>query len=227
MAPVKAEPVRVVAQKEDESLCMPAWMEPKLAFLRDTESRDTFFARIAKMFPRGDMRYKRIERAYDIAKNAFRDKYRDGGERYFEHLRATTLIAIVHLRVREPNVIVALLLHDIIEDIKDWTYERVHLTFNEDVADLVWWVSSEKFPEHANGEDQDRSYHQKLAEAPRLAILIKVCDRLHNLMSMWTHDPARIQRKIKETRDFILPLAEKHQLMIHELEDTLTMLEHR
>lgn len=227
MTPKMTNITKVAEEKLSVMLRMPAWMEPKLGFLRETENRDTFFARIAKMFPRGDMRYKRIERAYNIAKEAFSKKYRDDGARYFEHLRATTLIAIVHLRVRDPSVIVALLLHDIIEDIRDWTYERVHLTFNEDVADLVWWVSSEKFPEHANGEDQDRCYHQKLAEAPRLAILIKVCDRLHNLMSMWTHDPARILRKIKETRDFILPLAEKHQLMIHELEDTLTMLEHR
>jgi (p)ppGpp synthase/HD superfamily hydrolase len=207
---------------------VPPWLRPKLAFLYShAENRELFFDRIAEIFPRSDERFKLIEKAYDTAKSAFRHRWRsEKGVRYFEHLRAAALIGVVYLRLRDANLIAALLLHDIIEDIPSWTQEKIAREFNREVADLVWWVS--KPPKrHAleTKEDVDRRYHRKLERAPRNAIIIKLCDRLHNLITLWSVNVRKMRDKVSETRDFIMPIAEEHQLLIHEIEDVLRIVE--
>jgi (p)ppGpp synthase/HD superfamily hydrolase len=69
-----------------------------------------------------------------------------------------------------------------------------------------------------NKEARNRAYHQNLGRAPRQAILIKLADRLHNLLTLWDVSPAKQQRKITETQDFYLPIAESEIILIHELE---------
>jgi (p)ppGpp synthase/HD superfamily hydrolase len=208
---------------------LPLGMKSKFGFLLSrAENRERFFARIAEIFPRSDARFKLIERAYETGKAAFRNRVRDSGERYFEHLRATTLILIVYLRVRDADVIAAMLLHDIVEDISGWSIERVAREFNERIAQYVYWVTKPKLGgQFKTPEDVDRKYHRQLGEAPREAIMMKTCDRLHNLITMWKQKQPRMRRKISETRDFILPLAEQHQLLIHEIEDVLQLIERR
>jgi (p)ppGpp synthase/HD superfamily hydrolase len=113
-----------------------------LEFLKAAENRESFFRRIALIFPTLDPRYRLIERAYNDAKEAFRGVNREGGERYFEHIRAVALIVIDHLRVRDADVIVAALLHDIVEDRDDWTVDRVQDAYGERVALLVEYLSN-------------------------------------------------------------------------------------
>lgn len=209
---------------------LPPWLKPKLEFLHShAENRELFFDRIAEIFPRTDPRYLLIEKAYDTAKAAFKKRFRDDGEtRYFEHLRSAALIGVVYLRLRDANLIAALLLHDIIEDIPRWTQERIAREFNTDVADIVWWVTKpKKSKQLRTKEDVDRKYHRQLRDAPRRAVIVKLCDRLHNLVTLWAQDIDKMRRKVSETRDFIIPLAEQHQLLIHEIEDVLRLVEHR
>lgn len=214
----------VVTPIKQETYLMPAWLEPKLGFLRSaTENRDSFFGRIGEIFPPTDERYKLISKAYETAKDTFDKKYRDSGVRYFEHLRGVSLITLVHLRMRDAHLISAAMLHDIIEDCPDWPFERVERNFGERIATLVWWLSKKDDPALSK-EENDRRYHRQLKDAPREAIIIKMADRLHNLMTMWSQDQEKIQRKVSETLNFILPLAEEHMVLVHELEDVLDML---
>lgn len=121
-------------------------LDPVLRLLEQgTENRETFFRRIERFFPTLDPRYKAIERAYNDAKTAFHEKYREGGERYFEHIRAVALILIDHLRVKNHTLIIAALLHDIVEDCPEWTIPRVSIEYGEEVALLVEWLTK---PDH-------------------------------------------------------------------------------
>ncbi|HWO07247.1 MAG TPA: HD domain-containing protein [Candidatus Paceibacterota bacterium] len=206
---------------------IPEWLANKLSFLKSkTESKESFFARVGDIFPTTDARYKLIDRAYDAAQRAFRTHVRDDGEKYFEHLRATALILLVHLRVDDADVIAAALLHDICEDVDGWTHERLTSEFNERVAALVWWLTKPRQSDsYRTVGDIDRKYHRNLRRAPRKAVMIKLADRLHNLLTIWSQDPARVRAKISETKDFIMPLAERHIMLIHELEDALRAVE--
>jgi (p)ppGpp synthase/HD superfamily hydrolase len=160
-----------------------------------------------------------IENAYNTAKDAFREIERENGERYFEHLRCVALILMVYLRVRDANVIAAALLHDIIEDIKNWSQERIATHFNQIVGELVWWVSKPSITSFdGDKEARNRAYHQNLTRAPRNALLIKLADRLHNLITLWGMSVEDQKRKISETQDFFLPIAENEIILIHEIE---------
>ncbi len=191
--------------------------------IKDNPDRKSFFGIIGKCFPQSSPDYVLIELAYDVAQKAFEDKFREGtGERYFEHLRGVALILIVHMRVVDAETIVAAILHDIIEDIEDWTQERIALKFTTTVGILVWWVTKPSLCEYGGDKDaRDRVYHQNLHRAPRRSLMIKLADRLHNLLTMWGLKEEKRSRKVRETQDFYLPLAEKETLLIHELEDCL------
>lgn len=200
-------------------------MLEKMSFLSEAENRETFFKRIASFLPTLDPRYQAIEKAYNCAKDAFRDKYRETGDRYFEHLRAVALILIEHLRVKDYRLIVAALLHDIVEDIPSWTIDRVRIEFDDEVALLVEWItkpSVEKFPLE---RERDRVYYNRFRFAPREFFLIKLSDRLHNLVTLWACAPEKQARKIDETRTHYLPYAEQHLILLYELEEALEQLE--
>jgi len=190
-------------------------VEKKLSFFSKSENRGSFFARIASLYPGSDKRYRLIKKAYDIAKDAFREKYRESGERYFEHLRCVALILIdmlyVYRHLDAHILICAALLHDIVEDIPSWTIERVREEFGEEVAKLVDWLTKRNAKE----------YHERFIRAPRSFFLIKLADRLHNMLTIWSCPRAKILRKIEETEKYYLPFAEQHLILARELHEAV------
>jgi GTP pyrophosphokinase len=189
------------------------------------QNNEAFFGIVSRHHPKGSSEYLMIQKAYQVAKDAFRHEERDDGERYFEHLRCVALILMEHMRIYDAEMIAAALLHDIIEDIKDWTQERVALEFSQRVSEIVWWVT--KPPIDAFGGDteaRNRAYHTNLGRAPRDAIKVKLADRMHNLLTLWKTTKEKRLRKIRETQDYYLPLAEKETLLIHEFEVVLKQL---
>jgi len=195
------------------------------ALLTGTENRESFFKRIAFYYPTMDHRYKEIEKAYNYAKDGFRDKKRDGGERYFEHIRAVALILIEYLRVRDHRLIIAALLHDIVEDVPSWTVERVRIEFGDYVALLVEFLTKPSSKEFSSKKERTLVYHLRFETAPRDFFLIKLADRLHNVTTLWSCTAEKRVRKIAETREEYLPYAEKHFILYYELLDALEELE--
>jgi GTP pyrophosphokinase len=194
--------------------------------LSEKQSHEAFFEIVGRIWPKGSQGYILVERAYFAAEVAFAEKYRDSGERYFEHLCAVALILMVYLRIKDANLIAAALLHDIIEDIKGWPQERIAAEFNQVVAQLVWYVSKQPVSDF-NGDKQarNRAYHQKLGSAPREACIVKLADRLHSLLTLWPWEIEEQKRKVRETQDFYLPIAYREILLIHELEAAINEVE--
>lgn len=194
--------------------------------LEREHNRESFAKLIGRYYPTTDERFKDIMRAYGIAKEAFHDKTRESGERYFEHLRAVALILIEYMRVSDHDMIVTALLHDIVEDFPEkWFYDRLTKEFNETVSGLTWWLTKPPIDDFGSKTDRDRHYHhQLLFRAPRKALVIKLPDRLHNLLTMWDVTPEKRARKITETEDFYLPLAVREGILIHEIETALDQL---
>ena len=186
-----------------------------------SHNRASFFEVIESIYPKLDWRYKLIERAYNDAKDAFRQVSREGGGRYFEHLRATTLLLILYLRVRDYKLIIVAILHDVVEDIPSWTIERIRDTYGEEIALLVDYMTKPKKPGQSAGE-VDRIYHARFQQAPRNFFLIKLCDRLHNILTLSGCPLSKRLNKIEETRRYYLSYAEANQILIHELEEALS-----
>ncbi|HEY4506736.1 MAG TPA: HD domain-containing protein [Candidatus Paceibacterota bacterium] len=202
-------------------------MIERMSFLKAAENRESFFARIALLFPTRDPRYKAIERAYNYAKDAFREKYRDDGEtRYFEHIRAVVLIMIDYLRIKDYTLIIDGILHDIVEDIPSWSIDRVDSEFGPQVALDIEWIT--KMTKSGLSKDrQEFIYHSRFPYAPRRFWLIKLPDRLHNMITLWTCPQEKILRKIEETKRHYLPYAERELILLHELEEAIEIIESR
>jgi len=197
----------------------------RMYFLEEFENRDSFFKRISWLFPKRDKRYKLIERAYNDAKDAFRGVYRaDKETRYFEHIRATALILIEYLRVKDHELIVAALLHDIVEDVPSWTTQRIENEYGEQVALLVDYLTKPDESNYSSKQKRNELYHARFRFAPREFFLIKLADRFHNLYTLWNCSKQKQERKVEETEKYYLPHAEKHLILYHEMEKQIEIL---
>lgn len=197
-------------------------LERVRSILKENKERETFLLLVGQHYPLHSDEYRLIVKAYDTTEDAFRGRTREGnGERYFEHLRCVALIVMEYLHVSDAKVIAAALLHDIVEDIPWWDQGRVAREFGDEIANYVWWVTKPALGEDGDKEGRSRCYHENLRRAPREALIIKLADRLHNMLDMWGVDPEKQRRKVQETQDFYLPLAVQQILLIHELESAI------
>ncbi len=198
-----------------------------VALLQVGQTKEAFFLRISTIYPILDWRYKLIEKAYDDAEVAFKEKYRDSGELYFEHLRVVAMILIEWLYVTDYRLIVAALLHDIIEDCPHWPVEKLQKEYGDEIAELVAWMTK---PDVAlcggSKEEVERVYHDRFVYAPRKFFIIKMADRLHNLITLWVgYRPEKRALKVLQTRICYLPWARKHLILHREMDEALTILE--
>ena len=189
------------------------------------ESRKAFFKRVSLFLSAEDPRYKEIEKAYDCAERALEGKFRDGGERSFSHSRATALILIACSRVRDYHLIIAGLLHDIVEDCPEWTVELVEQKFGAYVAMLIGYLTRPPRWKFVSREVYGRAYHLQFRFAPRDFFLIKLADRLHNMTTLGPCSHAKQVRQIDETRKYYLPYAKKYHILVRELEEALDQAE--
>lgn len=185
------------------------------ALLATAENRESFFARILEFFPSSAPEFQLIQQAYNDAKDAFRGINREDGDRYFEHIRFVTLIVIDYLRVKNHEVVIAALLHDIVEDVDSWDIDRIRERFGSRAALLVDYLTKPKG--YPSKEIRNRNYHNRFANAPRDFFFIKLADRLHNLLTLGSCPKEKQLRKIKETEQFYLPHAESEMILYHEI----------
>lgn len=151
---------------------------------------------------------RKIMQAYRLSKYGHRDQVREGGGRYFEHPKVLAVIAIL-LGVRDVEVICALLLHDTIEDTYILEFADIEDWFGGGTCNLVRLVTKEKGL-------SPYQYIRRLSLGDPRAWLVKCIDRLHNMSTLDSPDPAMFDhfnkkkvKQAKETRKKILPLAEK------------------
>lgn len=200
------------------------WARQRMPFLFQTETKETFFRRIATFLSPFDTRYRKIELAYGIAKEEFRGIQRDGGQRYFEHLRDVALILIDYLEIRDHELIIAALLHDILEDIPEWTEVRLINLFGYRTACIIAEATEPK-PEECGGskEAAEREFHARFEVMERDFFLVKLSDRLHNLVTLGARPRDKQITKVAETEEYYLPQARKHLILLPELRELVQL----
>lgn len=175
------------------------------------ENRASLMIRLHKLGTLTEADWKRINLAYVIAKEGHRYQLRDDGTRYFEHLRATAIIIIDELKIRDIDIIIAALLHDMIEDSLLMTVDTIRLNFGERVAALVDAVTKPKRGDKRFRSDEDRHhwYFERIAISDADVKILKLADRLHNMRTLDSCAADKRLRKIAETVKIYLPLAEE------------------
>lgn len=163
-----------------------------------------------------------VAKAYDMSLLAHKDQKRKTGEAYFEHPLAVARILIDELHIRDIDLIISALLHDTGEDSPMYgnmksSYARVEgelkkqLTwqFNERVADIVLALTKPKSNdfEFKSKQEAESYYHTHLESTLPEAILVKACDRLHNLRTL-PDNQFMTYTQIAETRNIYQMLFE-------------------
>ncbi len=161
--------------------------------------RTTFFEELesSRRFNVTDL--KRINQAYDLGQKLHQGQKRASGADYF---RGHCLLVARHLHrlEMEPNLIIAGLLHDTIED-TEADYDLLHRHFGADVAFLVDGIShlgNIKYRYYDRHVASLRKFFVAMAKDVRVVIL-KLCDRYHNLQTIRFLPPAKQQRIAKES----------------------------
>ncbi|MGI5212551.1 HD domain-containing protein [Plantactinospora sp. CA-290183] len=151
-----------------------------------------------------------LDDAVDFATARHGGQTRPAGEPYLEHLLETVTVLTDGVGVSDPDMLVAAVLHDVVED-TDTTLEEVRDRFGPRVATLVAWVTKpDARPEEDKAATRAR-YLARLTNAPDDALCLKLADRLSNVQRLDTHPrPAKRRSYYRETVATFLPLADRH-----------------
>ena len=165
---------------------------------------------------------KRLFSAFTYADNAHAGQLRKDGSPYITHpLAVAEIVAELEL---DTDSIIAALLHDCIED-TGATHEEIAKLFGPTVADLVEGVTKLTRVQYTSKEEEQMENLRKMLMAMAKdirVILIKICDRLHNMRTMNYQSPRKQREKALETMEIYAPIAHRlgMQKIKWELEDT-------
>ncbi len=170
-----------------------------------------------------------ITKAFNFARQAHKGVRRLSGEPYIMHPIAVAQIACEEVGLGSTSICAALL-HDVVED-TDYTTEDIENIFGPKIAQIVdglTKISGGIFGEQASAQAENfKKLLLTMSEDIRV-ILIKICDRLHNMRTLESQ-PANKQYKIAgETLYIYAPLANRLGLnkVKTELENLSFQYEH-
>ena len=150
---------------------------------------------------------KKIQKAYSFAFYAHMGQKRKDGSDYITHPVAVTEI-LLELKM-DCDSICAALMHDVLEDC-NVQKSNLAKVFGDDVAHIVDGVSKLGKIDLKNVADKNANNLQKMALAMAndvRVILVKLCDRLHNMRTIEFVPRKKQIQKSKETLDLYGPLA--------------------
>lgn len=175
---------------------------------------DEVLARAAEYLP--EDRLGIVRDAFEFANAAHEGQTRHSGEPYITHPVAVTL-EVANLEL-DHLALAAALLHDVQEDC-GVSNATIRERFGDEVARLVDGLTKlEKMPipiagnevEHLSGSQAQNLRKMFLAMAEDIrVVLIKLCDRLHNMRTLAPLRPDKQRRIALETLEIYAPLANR------------------
>lgn len=150
---------------------------------------------------------KKIQRAYTFAFIAHDGQKRKDGSAYISHPVAVAKI-VAELKMDHDSICAALM-HDVLEDC-DVQKTVLEKNFGKDVANIVDGVSKLGKIHMQNKAETNANNFQKMALAMAndvRVILVKLCDRVHNMRTIDFMPRHKQIIKSKETLEMFAPLA--------------------
>jgi RelA/SpoT family (p)ppGpp synthetase len=168
-----------------------------------------------------------LQKSLELSKNAHQHQTRKSGEPYIIHpILVATFTALIS---NDEMMIAAALMHDVVED-TDYSIEELTEVFGEDIAFLVEGLT--KIEVLRDEELIPSSSNQKLTASALTfrkmllssikdvrVLVIKLCDRLHNMTTLEVLSPEKQLRISEETMVVYAPIA--HRLGISQLKNRL------
>jgi RelA/SpoT family (p)ppGpp synthetase len=170
---------------------------------------------------------KPIEEALELAITLHADQFRKSGDPYVVHPIAVA--AITASFSADETMVIAALLHDVVED-TEYAIEQIEAQFGKDVKHIVEGLTkivTIRDENLAASDGSDRISSSALSFRKMLiasiedvrVLIIKLCDRLHNMLTLDALPPAKQQRISEETLVVYAPIA--HRLGISRIKNDL------
>ncbi|NOZ89770.1 MAG: bifunctional (p)ppGpp synthetase/guanosine-3',5'-bis(diphosphate) 3'-pyrophosphohydrolase [Epsilonproteobacteria bacterium] len=179
------------------------------------------------LFSYTDSNSEIIKKALSLAKEAHEGQTRKSGEPYIVH--PILVGAFTAMVSNDETMVVAALLHDVVED-TDYTIDELKELFGENVALLVDGLT--KIDVLRDEELIPSSSNQKLISSALTfrnmliasikdvrVLVVKLCDRLHNMMTLDALPKHKQIRIAEETMVVYAPIA--HRLGISQIKNRL------
>ena len=150
-----------------------------------------------------------VYKAYHYAFDCHIDQKRRSGEPYITHPVSVACIA-ANLHLDGPSIIAALL-HDVVEDTPA-TLKEVESKFGKQVAKLVDGLSKlDKLNFNDVVEAQAENFRKMLLamSSDIRVMIIKLCDRTHNMQTLGHLNEQKRKRIAQETVDIYAPIANR------------------
>ena len=164
-----------------------------------------FYKKASSYLNKSDI--KKIQKAYTLAFYAHEGQLRRDGSKYITHPVAVSNI-LLDLKM-DPDSICAALMHDVLEDC-DVNKNNLKKLFGDSVAEIVDGVSKLGKLDITSKNDRDANNLQKMMLAMSKdvrVVLVKICDRLHNMRTIEHLPRSKQLKKSKETIELYGPLA--------------------
>ena len=182
----------------------------------------SLFSRLTQAEQQYDL--KKIEEAYEYAKEMHSGQFRKSGEEYISHpIAVAEIVASMKL---DTDSVCAALLHDTVEDRPDKaTLADIKNQFGQSVADLVDGLTKLMAIPFEDKEEEHLENLRKMFLAMSKdirVIFIKLCDRLHNMRTLSSHTEEKQRLIALETMHVYAPLA--HRLGMQKIKQELEKL---
>lgn len=168
----------------------------------------------------GQEQIEKLKKAYEIGCEKHKFQKRSNGEPYFNHPLWAAIFASE--QKMDMETIIATMLHDTLED-TDYTKEQMIIDFGENIYNLVDGVTKFSSLKYKGAERHAESFRKFIINATNdvRTIVIKLCDRLHNVRTLEFIKEEKRKRIAIETIEIYARLANRLGMykLKSELED--------
>ena len=149
--------------------------------------------------------------ALEFSHGLHEGQYRKSGAPYITHPCAVAEVLAKEWHIRDPELLAAALLHDVVEDVAHVTLEDVEKRFGKMVAELVDGCTKLTRYRMDRAALKNMTYRKFFWSASRQlgVFVVKLADRLHNLRTLHYMPKSKRQRIAQETVEVYAPVAAK------------------
>ena len=175
--------------------------------LRMHDSTKLNFIKLLKLFEDSVEDVIAITRAFSLANVIHMGKFYDNikSEPYINHTLRVALILANELKIKDRDVIIAAILHDIFEKDYTNTFQESNLvqTIGNKALDLI--LSIRKYN---TNNIKSNEYYNLISKSSKIARYILLSDRLDSMRVLkHSHHKERTERFKEETQTYFLPIA--------------------
>lgn len=163
---------------------------------------------------------KQVRKAFTVAMKAHAGVRRKTGEPYIYHPIEVARIAAEDLGLGTTAIVCALL-HDVVED-TEYTLDDIRTIFDDKVAQIIDGLTKiEGVFDYATNSIQSENFKKLLVAMGDdvRVILLKLCDRLHNMRTLDSMKQDKQLKIASETQILYVPLA--HRLGLYQIKSEL------